>query len=214
MNRFAIINTVLILLTLAGCKDTIRIIDDVYECTTVKVDGNTLDVVAFPGLGTIGYWSNGLVPHSGCTPALIDSALGATRYRYYQHGQPANSKEGVNALTFWRSNDGNAMLNATRLAQNGVVTREDGRLKNIQLMEWQEWFGNVVAQHEYNGSKEHSVKVEVGENSKERRWDENTQQWQCVYREQGGIVEIALECEDEEYNDTKYLGLSAHCYLI
>ncbi|MGR5541275.1 hypothetical protein ACPV5V_22245, partial [Vibrio campbellii] len=52
------------ILLITGCKDSIRIIDDVYECTTVKVDGYTYNVEAFTGLGTIGYVKNGLTPHS------------------------------------------------------------------------------------------------------------------------------------------------------
>ncbi|MGR5167058.1 hypothetical protein ACPV5L_07575 [Vibrio astriarenae] len=196
------------ILLITGCKDSIRIIDDVYECTTVKVDGYTYNVEAFTGLGTIGYVKNGLTPHSDCTPAIIESYSGTTHYHYYQHGQPANSKEGVSSLSFWRSTSGQSMLNATRLKNNGVITREDGTLYRIQLMEWQEWFGDVLAQNAFNGSLEHSVLIEVGENSKERRWDDNAQQWQCIYRNNGSIVEISDLCIEEALSDELHLGLS------
>ncbi|MEZ8733932.1 hypothetical protein [Vibrio sp. 10N.239.312.D08] len=213
MKMLATVGLLGTVLALTGCdEDTFRVIDDVYECTHVEVSGTEYEVVGVPTQNTIGYYKNGLVTHSECTPSSIVQNGSETTYAYYQYGQPINGEDNIHSLKFWLASDGTEMLDATRIfiPQNGEsVTREDGKLGSIQLMHWTNTMGTVTAENSYNGASLQQVLIEYGQNSKERTFNDNTQQWDCVWKDNGSIQATDPSCSNEAVLDTTHLGVVA-----
>ncbi|WP_216093706.1 hypothetical protein, partial [Vibrio harveyi] len=126
-------------------------------------------------------------------------------YLFYEYGN-LSEHSGVSSLSFWTNAMGVEMLRAERLNKVGAVVVEDGPVRTVQYMKWVENFGSVVAEDNFDNSGLTRVLVTLGDRSKERYFDPNTQQWDCYYRDNGTILTIDQECTNESSNDIKYLG--------
>ncbi|MDA0152341.1 hypothetical protein OH460_08505 [Vibrio sp. Makdt] len=213
MKTFTITTVFAAVLALTGCDDeTFRVVDDIKECTQVDLGDETLDVKAYPSQESIGYFDGNLVKHSTCTPASITVSGSATTYSYYQYGNLVNSKNGVSALKYWYASDGKEMLEAQRVyvGSNGeTVTREDGPLGSIQLMQWTSSLGTIRAENKFDQSEEQKVTVNYGQMSKERSYNDNTAQWDCIWKDSGSVVASDAGCLNEAVLDTTHLGVVA-----
>ncbi len=213
MKKFTLVGVLSASMVLTGCdEDFVRVLDDVYDCTHVDVAGVEYDVMASPFDHGIGYFDSGFVTHSECTPSSIISSNGSTTYAFYEYGNPVNGEGNIHSLRFWYAPGGKEMLDARRVydeSKGEMVTREDGTLGNIQLVEWTSAFGTIVAENKFNTSTAQKVTVTYGNMSKERTYNANTAEWDCVWKDSGSVLAIDATCTNEAVLDVTHLGLVA-----
>ncbi|MDN2483859.1 hypothetical protein [Vibrio agarivorans] len=200
-----------LLVALAGCS--VETHEDPYTCTTANVPGEdfALPVELYSDYyrDRIGYYQNGRqVMHSDCTAAHVVYEGSNITFEWFIRGAAINNKEGISSQRFYVDRNGLDALDVTRLPKNGVVIEESGPIERISRMRWQEYFGYVTVERNHELSSDYKLVADVGKNSKERRLDDNTQQWECIYRQDNSIVDVVAQCSNEAENDVEYLGVA------
>ncbi|MDN3663255.1 hypothetical protein [Vibrio agarivorans] len=219
VNRIAVV--FFLALVLSGCN--ISIVSGGARCTTVDnrdIDGSfgTRDVYRIDtGRETrIGYSQFGRqVLHSECAPARTTYRATETLYEWFEFGQPIE-EDGILSLRFYTANN-RTNLHAIRKVRLGIATEEfsDKSLsssstptmrKAIFLGEFP--FDRIEVVNNFDFDNVKQVSATIGTSNKTKRWNDNTQQYDCVYTSPTS-TRIDNGCENEVSLDDQFLDQSA-----
>ncbi|MGR5347176.1 hypothetical protein [Vibrio mediterranei] len=195
-----------------------------YTCTTADrkpIDGTpgTLNVFRVDSGNTIsvGYsWTAGLVLHSVCAPAYTEITGTNHYFEWYEYGQ-VSEKDSVIALSFSTTNFGKEQIEATRKNLPGKAVTEfaekdtdfDSPARITKLI-WQAEFpfSEISAVDNFNNEGIKSATATLGSASKEKRFNGNTAQFDCLY--QNNVTnDFDAGCVNEDTLDNTYFSQSA-----
>lgn len=216
---------------LSGCggdEDFVQTEKTDFLCSQAEnklIDGSDgfRDVVILDNSGsetTIGYENNGtLVPHSECSAAIKKSTGSEVSYSWYQYGQvtPSNDNDSVISLEFSSYGD-QTRITATRKPNVGVPSTEivelpagDSDSKNASIKQkiWKAEVGvsEITASNNFDGSTFMNVIALNGDVSKEIRFNQNTNEWDCIYSNNGHTT-LDNSCANEASNDLAIVGFN------
>ncbi|MDR9829725.1 hypothetical protein RCJ22_29490, partial [Vibrio sp. FNV 38] len=210
---FIVIFTVFIL---AGCK--VEFIGGNTGCTTVDnrdIDGSFgyRDVYRYDSgnEARIGYSYRGRqVLHSECAPALTTTRATETRFEWYEFGRSI-LKDGITSLRFYNVNS-RTNLHAISFVSDGVPTEEYSekaigssktptRTKLIYLGDFP--YDTVEVSDNFNQDGIKQVFAAIGQTQKTQRWNDNTQQFDCLYNS-ASTDRFDAGCANEDLNDQEF----------
>lgn len=209
---------VCIALALTGCKVETEQEKTSTYCTNVEngkiEDGATgfRDVILTVANGktTIGYVNGGIIPHSECSAAVIETVGGGKKYAFFEYGHPIE-RDGIQSIKFYTNIYGQASSLATKKEKAGqwqVQTVENGK---ITKQEWnsETQFDSVVTVNNHNGDSVFETVIKSGVITKTKRYNENSAQFDCTWDEDG-LITSDPGCSNEQTLDSSIIGVSAN----
>lgn len=134
----------------------------------------------------IGFNLNGRwYTHSACTPAIIEQS----KYSWFEYGAPVEI-DGAHSIEFYINSAGQESSTATRLDNSSSwqsQTVEDSQITSqVWLNEFP--FEEIVSYNHWNGDNEISTLAVLGDKQKKKVFNENTQEFDCIYVNDGKIT--------------------------
>ncbi|WMN88247.1 hypothetical protein NI382_05410 [Vibrio parahaemolyticus] len=211
----------LIVLILFGCK--VEVLNSDYLCFNADkqyIDGSTGTSAVFrvdSGQGTqIGYRENGgLVLHSECAAALTIRDDGSTTYAWFEYGREVEY-DSIQSLRFFTANQ-SINLHARRNIRAGIPTEEysersfgfNSRPQRTRTVFYGEFpYSEIDVRDHYDQGTIRQVSASIGSASKVYRWNDNTDQFDCLYTSHT-VTAFDIGCQNEANFDQQYLGLRA-----
>ncbi|WP_274026701.1 hypothetical protein [Vibrio parahaemolyticus] len=211
----------LIVLILFGCK--VEVLNSDYLCFNADnqyIDGSTGTSAVFrvdSGQGTqIGYSANGgLVLHSECAAALTIRDDGSTTYAWFEDGHEVEY-DSIQSLRFFTANQ-RINLHARRNIRPGIPTEEysersfdyNSRPQRTRTVFYGEFpYSEIDVRDNYDQGSIRQVSASIGSASKVYRWNDNTDQFDCLYTSHTDTA-FDIGCQNEANLDQQYLGLRA-----
>lgn len=159
------------------------------------------------GRTVIGYENQGtLVPHSECSPAKVERENGSIKFAWYEFGQKV--QKDIHSILFYTNVNQQLSTKASKLGREGQWQFEWVENGKVTKQEWlnETNYSKVVAVNDFEGNGILESTITIGDTIKEKRFDDNTKQFNCTWRSKTNITKDE-GCVNEASLDQSIIGI-------